>query len=118
MNEVYKKLDEAKDICIDKMERTSDPEEFERYSNQLVKITNTMTEMKKLEKEDKLDIKFIITAVVPLITMIIGKGIEWMMWWKAAKELCYFERENTFTTSAGKGLARSVAIPSIISRDR
>lgn len=118
MKEVYKKLDEAKDICIDKMERTSDPEEFERYSNQLVKITSIMTEMKKLEKEDKLDKKFIITVAMPIITMIIGKSIEWMMWWKGTKELCYFEKENTFTTSAGKGLARSLGVPSIISRDR
>ena len=57
MNELYKKLDEAKDICVDKMERTSDPEEFEKYSNQFVKITNTMTEMKKLEKEEKIQKK-------------------------------------------------------------
>ena len=116
MNEVYKRLDEAKDICIEKMERTSDPEEFEKYSNQLVKITDAMTEMKKLEKDEKIDKKFIITVLAPIIGMIVGKSIEWIMWWKAAKAVSNFETTNVFTSQAGKGLVSSVRVPSILSR--
>lgn len=110
MNEVYKKLDEAKDICIDKMDRTSDPEEFEKYSNQLVKITDAMTEIKKLEKDDKIDKKFLISTMVPVCAMIIGKIMEWIMLYNQTKLICNFETTNTFTSSAGKGLAGSLRI--------
>lgn len=135
MNEVYKTLDEAKDICLQRMKNSSDDEAFKSYADALGKISNSMNELEKNEIEKEIeakkieletkkleasstwkDPKFLITIGVPILTMVISKIIDRRTLFKQTEVICKFEKDNIITSSAGKGLLGSVRVPSIFNK--
>ena len=128
MNEVYETLNEAKDICLQKIQKSKEPDEFGRYADALVKVSNAMTELEKAENEKELeekkleeskiwkDPKFLIPVTVPVITMIIGKMIDRRTLWLQTRDICNFEATNIFGSSAGKGLTGSIRMFPIFNR--
>lgn len=126
MNEVYETLNEAKEVCIEKMQKAKDADEFGRYIDGLVKVSNAMTDLEKMEKDKELeekkfidskdwkDPKFLIPVIAPIITMIFGKIIDRRTLWKQTEAICNFEATNIFASSAGKGLTGSIRMFPII----
>lgn len=119
------KLEEALDFCIEKAKSCSG-EEATDYISEAVKIANSIIEMEKNESEMELEVrkyeesKFDYSNLYPiaagfvssLLIEIFRSGV--LM--KQTKMICNFEKTDTFTTSAGKGILGSLRFTPIMGR--
>lgn len=128
MDEVKQKLEEAMDRCLRKAETTVDAGEFDKYIEGSVKIAEALNDIKKSEDQIQMEEKkfkssrnwkdpmFLIPLVMPFVTMLVGKVIDERILWHQTVAVCEFEKTNTFTTQAGKGLGSSFRIFPILGR--
>lgn len=124
-----KKLEEAMELCLDKASRSNDSEEVKNYISESVKIANVIMEAEKNESVHELEerkyeeskwieMKDLLPILGPGVVMLVGKVYDSYILKRERKAICYFEKHNTFTTQAGRGLGSSFRFSPIYKRDR
>lgn len=118
MNEVTRKnLEDTMNDCLDKAYACpADSEDYTKLIQKAVQIGEVLNEEKKIDTEKEVELKkieqsgeiskkdlFVVGA--PIVAGGIGLGFRSFILWAQTKAVCQFERDNTFTSSAGRYIA-------------
>lgn len=118
MNEKTRKnLEDTMNDCLDKAYACpADSEDYTKLIQRAVQIGEVLNEEKKIDSEKEVELKKIeqsgeITkkdrylVEVPILAGGLGLAFRSAVLWVQTKAVCQFERDNTFTSSAGRYIA-------------
>lgn len=129
MNKFIDHVEESANDCLDRAEVCPcDSEDYFKLLNMAATLTGLSNERKKIEYEHELeskkyedsknwkDLKFLLPLILPVCTTVITLVYNRNTLRLQTRDICNFEKTNTFTYSAGKGLSSVFKFPSIINR--